>query len=258
MSGGWLATSWVVMVAIGAWRHRPVASAVRRLSAPSRGAAPAWATRSIEALGRVARRRLGRPPAADLDRRLGWSLVAGGVGGLIEPALVLAGPALWASARWRALRADRRRAERVHDDTPDVVDLFVLAVDSGCNPRLAVDAVASWTAGPWGEALGEVSERVAHGQRLARALGRVSLRLGDPARPLVVALLDTEHYGVPLAPSLERLSREVAVERRRRAEERARRVPVQLLFPLVFCTLPAFVLLTVVPLLAGTLPALSP
>ena len=37
----------------------------------------------------------------------------------------------------------------------------------------------------------------------------------------------------------------------------ARRVPVQLLFPLVACVLPAFALLTVVPLLAGTLRTLS-
>ena len=45
--------------------------------------------------------------------------------------------------------------------------------------------------------------------------------------------------------------------RRREAEERARRLPVQLLFPLVVCVLPAFGLLAVVPLLAGSLPALS-
>ena len=38
-----------------------------------------------------------------------------------------------------------------------------------------------------------------------------------------------------------------ADDQRRRAEERARAVPVKLLFPLVCCTLPGFVLLAVVP-----------
>ena len=44
--------------------------------------------------------------------------------------------------------------------------------------------------------------------------------------------------------------------RRRRAEEAARRLPVQLLFPLVLCVLPAFVLLAVVPLLLAAVPQL--
>ena len=40
------------------------------------------------------------------------------------------------------------------------------------------------------------------------------------------------------------------------AEEAARRIPVKLLFPLVGCTLPAFALLTVAPLVAGALRSL--
>ena len=46
-----------------------------------------------------------------------------------------------------------------------------------------------------------------------------------------------------------RLAQEVRADVRRRAEARARTVPVRLLFPLVFCVLPAFALLTVVPVL---------
>ena len=53
-------------------------------------------------------------------------------------------------------------------------------------------------------------------------------------------------------PALERLAVEERTQLRRRAEARARKVPVRLLFPLVFLVLPAFGLLTVVPaLLAG-------
>jgi pilus assembly protein TadC len=61
-----------------------------------------------------------------------------------------------------------------------------------------------------------------------------------------------------LALPLERVAEQARDVRRRHAEESARRVPVQLLFPLVACVLPAFVLLTVVPLLAGTLRSLAP
>jgi hypothetical protein len=57
-------------------------------------------------------------------------------------------------------------------------------------------------------------------------------------------------------PGLERLGLELRLDRRRAAEQQARRVPVRLLGPLVMCTLPAFALLTIVPLLVASLRAL--
>jgi tight adherence protein C len=50
---------------------------------------------------------------------------------------------------------------------------------------------------------------------------------------------------------------EARLIRRRASEVAARRLPVQLLFPLVLCTLPAFGLLTVVPLLVSAFDTLS-
>lgn len=249
----------VLAAALGAvaWRHRPRPSRVDALVSSSRSAVAATVSASVERLGRRVRTWCGRPPDAALDRRLGWSLAVATGAALVEPVLAPVGIAVWIAGRWRAARRRERLAEQVVDDHPDVVDLFVLAVEAGCTPRLAVDAAASWTSGPWRAALDGVLEHVGQGVRLGDALPLLTEQLGDAARPLVVALLDAEHYGTPLGPSLERLARDAALERRRRAEERARRVPVQLLFPLVFCTLPAFVLLTVVPLLAGTLPTLS-
>lgn len=253
----WLVGAWVAVVLVGAWPRRPGYSPARALAGPRPDRSLPSLLDLVAGLGRVLRTRCGRPADADLDRRLGWSVLAGCLG-LVDPLLLVCGPSVWLTSCLRSARRRRRVDDQVHDDTPDVIDLFLLTVDAGCTPRLAVEAVAHWSTGPWATALGEVAERVGHGARLAHALPDAVAPLGDAGRPLVVALLDTEHYGVPLAPSLERLSAEVALERRRRAEERARRVPVKLLFPLVFCTLPAFVLLTVVPLLAGTLPALSP
>ena len=94
------------------------------------------------------------------------------------------------------------------------------------------------------------------GRRLADALEDVPARAGEAVRPLVVALVASDRYGAPLSAALERLAGEVRRDRRRRAEEAARRVPVKLLFPLIGCTLPAFALLTVAPLVAGTVRSL--
>lgn len=116
--------------------------------------------------------------------------------------------------------------------------------------------VAARAGGPAGVELRAAERRIRHGERTADALELVARDLGEPVRPLVTVLCASERYGTPLVPALEQLAREARTERRRRAEEAARRVPVKLLFPLVLCTLPAFALLTVVPLLIGSFDSL--
>ncbi len=94
------------------------------------------------------------------------------------------------------------------------------------------------------------------GRPRADALLDALAPFGDRAHALAHVLGDHLRYGVPLLPGLERTGLELRLDRRRAAELDARRVPVRLLAPLVTCVLPAFALLTVVPLLAASLEAL--
>ena len=185
--------------------------------------------------------------------RLGQALVVGTVGGLVHPLLALPiGLVAWAVP---ALVERSRRIERerlVQAETPDLVDLFRLAVGAGLTVHQAVAAVAPRAAGRTGAALVSVCGRVTRGERLADALVAV-VECGEPVRPLIGALVASECDGVALGPSLERVALEARLARRRAAEEAARRLPVLLVFPLVLCILPAFVLLTVVPLLLVSL-----
>jgi len=150
----------------------------------------------------------------------------------------------------------RRHLAAIASDLPDVVDLLVLAVGAGLTVRLAVAAVARRSAGPLGAQLARAGHEADLGRRLADALDDLPERAGEATRPLVAALIASERYGAPLGASLERLAHEVRADRRRRAEEAARKVPVKLLFPLVSCTLPAFGLLTVAPLIASAIRSL--
>jgi tight adherence protein C len=212
----------------------------------------------VARVGGVARRLAGRRPDADADRRVGGALVLAAVGTLVHPAVGLAGAVAPSAVRVLARRRAARRADdRLLDDLPDVVDLFGVAAGGGLTVHHAVGAVARVVDGPVGTTLGEVQRRVSMGVRLADALTLLG-HLGAPARPLMAALVSAERDGAPLAGPLERVADDARDRRRRRAEERARRVPVRLLFPLVLCVLPAFALVTVVPLLAGTLQTLSP
>ena len=105
-------------------------------------------------------------------------------------------------------------------------------------------------AAPFASVLGRVPS-------VRASLPRSTTPRGCPRlRPLADALLASDRLGAPVGPALARLATEERAALRRRAEAHARRVPVRLLFPLVFLVLPAFVLLTVVPGLAAGLPRL--
>jgi tight adherence protein C len=232
---------------------------VRALVSPP--AAPSVARPSprapVERFGAWLLARLRRPADPLVARRLGGAVLAAVA---VVPVLPLAAPAAalvgWSFPAVRARRAERQRLAALASDLPEVVDLFVLAVGAGLTVPLAVAAVAARASGPLAAELGRACEEVRMGRRLAEALDEVVARSGEPVRPLVAALVASERYGAPLSASLERLADEVRRQRRQRAEETARRVPVKLLFPLVCCTLPALALLTVAPLVASAVRSL--
>ena len=153
----------------------------------------------------------------------------------------------------RAGRRDRRAALASVREFADVIDLFALAVASGLNLRLALAAVASRAPPAWIDPLATTVTRIDRGIGVADALEELPALVGEHAHALVSVLVSSERYGTTLLPALERLATEARFDRRRRAEEAARRVPVKLLFPLVLCILPAFGALTVAPLIAGAL-----
>jgi hypothetical protein len=109
---------------------------------------------------------------------------------------------------------------------------------------------------PIAPAFAEVQRRVDCGVRLGDALDALEV-LGEAVHPLLAAIRSTAFDGTSLLPALERVAADSRMIRRRRAEQLARRLPVQLLLPLVLCVLPAFALLAVVPLVAASLGALS-
>lgn len=131
-------------------------------------------------------------------------------------------------------------------ELPVVVDLLGVAIAAGCTPYLAVEVAARWGPPHSASALSGVLRACALGTGFEHALDD-AVSSAPPLRPLADALLASDRLGAPVGPQLARLAAEARATLRRRAEAHARRVPVKLLFPLVFLVLPAFVLLTVVP-----------
>lgn len=159
------------------------------------------------------------------------------------------GTAMWGVRRRRSAQASQARLRELND----LVPLLQLAVGAGLTVRSTLAAVTPWSAGRLGAQLGELLERVEQGASLADGLDALPEALGETCRGLASVLGAAERYGSPLVDPLARLGAELRLQRRRQLEQAARRVPVQLLFPLALGVLPAFVLLAVVPLAATAL-----
>jgi tight adherence protein C len=147
----------------------------------------------------------------------------------------------------------RRRRSRRTDDAmlaalPVAVDLVGVAVGAGCTPYRAVGLASEWSPPAIATVLAEIDRTTALGASFDEALRGAGSR-APAVRGLTETLRTSARLGSPAAAALVRLAQEVRADVRRRAEARARTVPVRLLFPLVFCVLPAFALLTVVPVL---------
>ncbi|MFM8304048.1 MAG: type II secretion system F family protein [Actinomycetota bacterium] len=146
----------------------------------------------------------------------------------------------------------RSRRRAVVRSVPLALDVLTMAARAGYTPRLAVEAAAQWSPEAVGRVLAVVGERCRLGASFADALGQVG-RDEPGLRELADGLAVAERDGAPIADLLAHLADDARAALRRRAEAHARRIPVRLLFPLVFLVLPAFGLLTVVPALVAGL-----
>lgn len=235
----------IAMTVLVMTRLRPRAARLIELSAPL-SATPAAGASRLRRVGRIVVHRAAPIGAGAL------------LLGPFAASIVIVVVAVWPRLRHaRDLARARTRAALAY---PDFVDMLVLSVKSGCTPRQALDTLLDVTPGPVRVAVTTVVQRTDTGQRFAEAVTALLESpphgLGPIAQPLVDALALADRYGTPLPPILDRLADEARAQRRRNADAAARRLPIQLSFPLVGCTLPSFVLLTVVPLMAGTFSSL--
>ncbi|MGI5324406.1 type II secretion system F family protein [Actinomadura nitritigenes] len=143
----------------------------------------------------------------------------------------------------------RRRQARLIADLPVAVDLLAACLRGGAPWHDAVEAVADAVGGPLGEELHGVAVQIRLGADPVDAW--LALTEEPILAPLARTAVRAVSSGAALAPSLGRLARDQRRVARTAAAARARAAGVRALAPLGLCFLPAFVLLGVVPAIAG-------
>jgi pilus assembly protein TadC len=154
------------------------------------------------------------------------------------------------------LVASRRRARhrlQIDAEVPQLLDLLAAGSSAGLAAPLALARAVDGVRGPLADELRGVIDAVDLGARWRDELRELADRLELPdLRSAVAVLTRTERLGASLQDATVELAATVRQGRRAAVTERARAAPVKMLFPLVFLVLPAFLLLTVVPVLLTT------
>jgi Flp pilus assembly protein TadB len=197
-----------------------------------------------------------RPPSrSPRGWRLPAAVMAGAgaaafLGGPAAPlAGVVVGVGTWVVAGRIEPRAVRLRREEVRRDLPHVVTLLGAALQSGAAPGAAIELVCRALPGAAADLLGPVAARLALG---GDPVAVWSALADDPAiGPLGRTMARAHRSGAPVVAAVDRLSEELARRARADVEDRARAVGVRAAVPLGVCLLPAFLLLGIVPLVAG-------
>jgi tight adherence protein C len=137
----------------------------------------------------------------------------------------------------------KKRKRQIENGLADTLDLLVLCLEAGSSLDQAI-IKAGEELGVAYPALGDqlrilIAEIRTGKTRLDAFRGLADRTQVDDVRALVAMMIQTDRFGTSVAQALRTHAEVCRTKRRQRAEERAQKVGVKLVFPLVFCLFPA-------------------
>ncbi len=207
--------------------------------------------------------RAGNPPGWDVDRVVGLKMV-GFIGLLIgsivfslvvgfsTPMMLVVGVGAavvgyYAPNIWLYNSGTKREAQ-MRKEVADALDLLTISVEAGLGFDAALSRVAKNSEGPLAEEFSRVLQEMQLGMSRSDALRAMSDRskLAE-VKGFASAMVQADAFGIPIGQVLRIQSKEMRLKRRQLAEEKAQKVPVKILFPLIFFILPTLFIIVIGP-----------
>ena len=202
----------------------PGASARSRSRSSSCGSSPRWVARSIFAVVLA---------------------VAAGVGG-------------WFAPTYYVELKRRERMEKIDKQMPDMIDLLVVTIEAGLGILASMRVASESMSDPLGQELRLTLQEQRMGLSVGQAIESLGRRADAPnMRIFVRAITQGERLGVSIGTTMRNLSVEMRKRRRAMAEERAQKMPIKMLFPLIFFIFPALFIVILTPMIIGIVDALG-
>jgi tight adherence protein C len=152
----------------------------------------------------------------------------------------------------------RQRFDKIDKQLPDMIDLLVVTIEAGLGILASMRVAADSMSDPLGQELRLTLQEQRMGLSVSQAIESLGRRADTPnMRIYVRSLTQGERLGVSIGTTMRNLSVEMRKRRRALAEERAQKMPVKMLFPLIFFIFPALFIVILTPMIINIVEALG-
>ncbi|WP_138442271.1 type II secretion system F family protein [Sinomonas susongensis] len=142
----------------------------------------------------------------------------------------------------------QKRRSAMQIALPNMLDQMLISVEAGIGFEGAMDRAAQNSTGPLADEFVRTLQDIQVGRARRDAYLDLSQRAAFPElRSFVRSIVQADQYGIAIANVLRAQAMEMRLKRRQRAEEHAMKIPVKILFPLVFSILPALFVIILGP-----------
>lgn len=142
----------------------------------------------------------------------------------------------------------RKRAEEIQNKLPDILDLLYVSVEAGLGFDMAMKRASEKIKGELSNEIKWALDDIAKGRDRIEALRAIVKRTGvDDLNSFITAVIQAEQLGSNIANMLRIQSRTMRQKRKQRAEEKSMKLPVKMIFPLLFFMFPAIFIVILGP-----------
>ncbi|MCX2748188.1 type II secretion system F family protein [Arthrobacter sp. MI7-26] len=141
-----------------------------------------------------------------------------------------------------------KRQQAIELELPNTLDQMLIAVEAGLGFESAMARAGTNGNGPLAQELTRTLQDIQVGRPRQESYEALATRTTVPdVRSFVRAVIQADKYGIGIANILRTQAKQARVKRRQRAEEKAMKLPVKVLFPLIFCIFPVLFIVLLGP-----------
>ncbi|VXC72176.1 Type II/IV secretion system protein TadC, associated with Flp pilus assembly [Arthrobacter sp. 9V] len=142
--------------------------------------------------------------------------------------------------------AERQKA--IQTELPNTLDQMLISVEAGLGFEGAMSRAGQNGSGPLAMEMLRTLQDMQAGRSRKEAYVALAERVDvHDLRAFVGAIVQADTYGIAIANVLRTQAKQMRIRRRQRAEEQAMKLPVKVLFPLMFCILPVLFIVIMGP-----------